>query len=275
MARTVIPTNFKDDELAEEMQGRRRYRQILNLDGTVSFEDETDYDTEGSTFGASRVNEMAQNINESADVNKIIDDLEDIAVVTQNGFMAGAKAVKELNSNLGDISDIKTSTLNSVAKLLQYWINRGELSDPSAPPIEDLVPVMTSATTPSGQVFSSATVQGTAYIAFNNNFNKTDLSWSGSGNSYIGYKFNRPVVIRKVKARLRTDTTPVPSTWRIEASNDGNNWTDIGELTKTVQDTTTVVEANTNSTAQYQYCRIRKANTSGYTAVNTLQFYGY
>lgn len=100
MARTVIPTNFKDDELAEEMQGRRRYRQILNLDGTVSFEDETDYDTEGSTFGASRVNEMAQNINESADVNKIIDDLEDIAVVTQNGFMAGAKAVKELNSNL-------------------------------------------------------------------------------------------------------------------------------------------------------------------------------
>lgn len=100
MARTVIPTNFQDDELAEEMQGRRRYRQILNLDGTVSFEDETDYDTEGSTFGASRVNEMAQNINESADVNKIIDDLEDIAVVTQNGFMAGALAVKELNSNL-------------------------------------------------------------------------------------------------------------------------------------------------------------------------------
>lgn len=100
MARTVIPTNFQDDELAEEMQGRRRYRQILNLDGTVSFVDETDYNTEGSTFGASRVNEMAQNINESADVNKIIDDLEDIAVVTQNGFMAGAKAVKELNSNL-------------------------------------------------------------------------------------------------------------------------------------------------------------------------------
>lgn len=100
MARTVIPTNFQDDELAEEMQGRRRYRQILNLDGTVSFEDETDYDTEGSTFGASRVNEMAQNINESADVNKIIDELEDIAVVTQDGFIAGAKAVKELNSNL-------------------------------------------------------------------------------------------------------------------------------------------------------------------------------
>ena len=102
MARTVIPTNFQDDELAEEMQGKRRYRQILNTDGTVSFKDETDYDTEGSTFGASRVNEMAQNINESADVNKIIDDLEDISVVTQNGFIAGAKAVKELNNNLGN-----------------------------------------------------------------------------------------------------------------------------------------------------------------------------
>lgn len=100
MARTVIPTNFQDDALAEEMQGRRRYRQILNADGTVSFEDVTDYDTEGSTFGASRVNEMAQNINESADVNKIIDDLEDISVVTQDGYIAGAKSVKALNINL-------------------------------------------------------------------------------------------------------------------------------------------------------------------------------
>lgn len=73
MARTVLPTNFQDDVLNDSMGGKRRYRMITNADNTVSFEDATVYDTEGSVFGASRVNEIAMNVNESADVSEVGD----------------------------------------------------------------------------------------------------------------------------------------------------------------------------------------------------------
>lgn len=41
MARPVLPTDFKDDVLAESMAGKRRYRIIQNVDGTVSLDDVT------------------------------------------------------------------------------------------------------------------------------------------------------------------------------------------------------------------------------------------
>ena len=100
MAKNTLPVNYKDDILNSTMDGKRRYRMITNSDGTVSFEDVTTYDQVGSNFGAAQLNAANTAVNASADSNKIIDDLSTIAANTQEGYMAGALAVKELNQSL-------------------------------------------------------------------------------------------------------------------------------------------------------------------------------
>ncbi len=102
MAKANLPVNFKDDILKENMNGKRRFNMIQNNDGTVSFEDVTDYTQVGSTFGAAQINATNEAVNNAADASKIIDSLETIKANTQSGYIAGALAVKELNSNLGN-----------------------------------------------------------------------------------------------------------------------------------------------------------------------------
>lgn len=100
MAKATLPVNFKDDILANGMSGKRRYNMIQNTDGTVSLEDVTDYTQVGSVFGSAQINATNEAVNNAADASKIIDDLDTIKANTQPGYIAGALAVKELNSNL-------------------------------------------------------------------------------------------------------------------------------------------------------------------------------
>lgn len=100
MAKANLPVNFKDDILKENMNGKRRFNMIQNSDGTVSFEDVTDYTQVGSTFGAAQINATNEAVNNAADASKIIDSLETIKANTQSGYIAGALAIKALNSNL-------------------------------------------------------------------------------------------------------------------------------------------------------------------------------
>ena len=102
MAKNTLPEDFKDDILAESMNGRRRYQMISNADGTVSFVDVTEYSQVGSTFGQAQINATNVAVNESADKNKIIDSKEDLLANTQAGMMAGALAVKEIRSELNE-----------------------------------------------------------------------------------------------------------------------------------------------------------------------------
>ena len=78
MAKNTLPEDFKDDILAESMNGRRRYQMISNADGTVSFVDVTEYSQVGSNFGQAQINATNVAVNESADKNKIIDSKEDL-----------------------------------------------------------------------------------------------------------------------------------------------------------------------------------------------------
>lgn len=102
MAKNTLPEDFKDDILAESMNGRRRYQMISNADGTVSFVDVTEYSQVGSNFGQAQINATNVAVNESADKNKIIDSKEDLLANTQAGMMAGALAVKEIRSELNE-----------------------------------------------------------------------------------------------------------------------------------------------------------------------------
>ena len=68
MAITKLSTDFKDDILSDH-SGRRKFQMIQNDDGTVSFEDVTEYSQTGSAYGAKEVNE------EREAINAIIDEL--------------------------------------------------------------------------------------------------------------------------------------------------------------------------------------------------------
>ena len=112
MAKATLPTNFKDDILASSMGSKRRYNVINNSDGTISLEDVTTYTQVGSTFGAAQINATNAAANAAADASKIIDDYDTLMANTQAGYMAGALAVKELNSNLGkDLKLLKTQDM--------------------------------------------------------------------------------------------------------------------------------------------------------------------
>ncbi len=100
MAKTTLPTNYVDDVLNGAMDGKRRYREIPNADGTISFEDATTYDQIGSNFGAAQLNLMNENINQSFDSGKMLKTMEEVNAVTQEGYGVDALVVKQLSSSL-------------------------------------------------------------------------------------------------------------------------------------------------------------------------------
>ena len=100
MAKQTLPVNYKDDIVSESMNGRRRYNMIQNPDGTISLVDATEYDQLGSNFGAGQLNAITQAVNASADASKIVNDADDCGAVTENGFIAGAKALGQVNNKL-------------------------------------------------------------------------------------------------------------------------------------------------------------------------------
>lgn len=88
MAKNVLPVDFQDDILTEDMDGRRKYQMITNADGTVSFVDVTEYTQVGSNFGQAQIKATNEAVNESADKNKIIDSKADLMANTQSGMIA-------------------------------------------------------------------------------------------------------------------------------------------------------------------------------------------
>ena len=102
MAKTTLPTNYVDDVLNGAMDGKRRYREIPNADGTISLEDATTYDQVGSNFGASQLNLMSDNINQSFDANKMLKTMDEVNAVTQEGYGVDALVVKHVNESLGE-----------------------------------------------------------------------------------------------------------------------------------------------------------------------------
>lgn len=88
-----LPVDFKDDILATTNQ-KRKYNLIQNDDGTVSFEDATEYQQTGSDFGAGQINETNDAINKI--YSERILSLEEAALVTETGFFVDAMVVSEL-----------------------------------------------------------------------------------------------------------------------------------------------------------------------------------
>lgn len=105
---TPLSTDFKDDILASQ-NSKRKYTQVNNSDGTVSFQDSTAYSQVGSSYGAKEVIEEREAIN-NIYANKLVS-LDEIDLVTEPGFFVDAQVVKELNSKMmaGDYTVIDLS----------------------------------------------------------------------------------------------------------------------------------------------------------------------
>ena len=133
MSRENLPTNYVNYELATAMGGMRRFNQINNSDGTISFEDATTYSTTGTTYGASEINTANALINEinelvgvtsisgsgQTDITSLLGgtDITESTLGIGDGTVTGA--ISELNSNLTDHTN-QLSKLSGLFKLVSY-----------------------------------------------------------------------------------------------------------------------------------------------------------
>lgn len=74
-----LRTDYKDDVLNINTNERRKYRMINNADGTISFEDVTDYVQNGDSFGSTDVNTITERVNRSLTGADVVDNLESTA----------------------------------------------------------------------------------------------------------------------------------------------------------------------------------------------------
>ena len=124
--------------------------------------------------------------------------------------------IDELNSNLGDVSEITTQTYPSVVSYIQYCITEGILPDLNS---VALIPNMTSNTTPRGIAktdcsYSSAHGQwptsfdggNNAYKAFDgvDNFEGLTEYTDDNVKKYVEYDFVSNVILKKLEVKYRT-----------------------------------------------------------------------
>lgn len=106
-----LSTDFKD-EILSEVNTQRKYKQTVNEDGTVSLQDMTAYEQEGSTYSAKDINEERKAINDIY-ANKVVS-LEEASLVTEPGFFCDALVINETNKNLTDKLDKDYTLANGV-----------------------------------------------------------------------------------------------------------------------------------------------------------------
>lgn len=89
-----LKTNYVDDVLDTTKNQLRKYQQIQNDDGTVSFVDVTEYTKVGTPFGAKDINDTNAAIN---DVNGKLSKMEiiELTVTTGSGDSVGVAGVSK------------------------------------------------------------------------------------------------------------------------------------------------------------------------------------
>lgn len=97
-----LKTNYVDDVLDSSKNQLRKYQQIQNDDGTVSFVDVTEYSTTGTSFGAKDINDTNAAVNE---LNIKMDSAEKSIATKQDASTAittsniGSQSVNYANSS--------------------------------------------------------------------------------------------------------------------------------------------------------------------------------
>ena len=168
-----LSTDFKDDILASQ-NSKRKYTQVNNSDGTVSFQDSTAYSQVGSSYGAKEVNEERKAIN-NIYANKLVT-LNEIDLVTEPGFFVDAQVVKELNSKM--MADVQFKPFSITGN-----------------PVGSNSYVITSLTSLKKIFGDAVTVTNSGAIVMNGDGNSTDAHFEGATwqNDKLYAVFNKTV----------------------------------------------------------------------------------
>lgn len=121
-----LRTDFKDDVLNITTNEKRKYRMINNADGTVSFEDVTDYVQQGDTFGATEVNQITEKVNSCLTRQDVVDNLES----TSTDLPLSANRGRELKEMLPPIpTEGRTRIADNISNGYEWiatdngWVN--------------------------------------------------------------------------------------------------------------------------------------------------------
>ena len=173
--------------------------------------------------------------------------------------------IDKVNQNLGDMTGLTNDTYNTIAKLLQHWIDSGYLPDVIS---TALVPILSG--TSSRILTDGDNTSYPAWYAYDNNVSTKYIPTAGA-NRYIGYDFQTPVVVKRLEWKGADSAYPGFSDQaKLQASTDGSNWVVIKNLTggsNYGQD----VFVNVTGSTKYRYWRVLDSIRFG---VVYLQFYG-
>ena len=183
---------------------------------------------------------------------------------------ASIKCVNQLNSSLGDISNVGNSTYNSVEKLLKYYIDNGYLPDVN-------MILLT------GTVFASSTYS--ASFSPDNAFNYDSSSgWLPAAGSektdYIGLTLEKQYTIKKATLELSGSGSSISPYVVLQGSNDNSTWNNISSSIALVS-TKKNYEIISTSEIAYKYVRLYfnpticvSGSSQECMTVITIKFYG-
>lgn len=160
--------------------------------------------------------------------------------------------------------------------------NPGKVSNPDI--VQDVIPTMTSNTTPSGLAFASSIYSATfdAWYAFNKKDDNEGWAMRTGSTSYIGYGFTTPKRIIKYAIRSGNIPAELPKSWTLSGSNDSTNgadgtWTVIDRQTGQTWTTIyTEIEYTVQSPGVYKFYRLDISENNGnasYIGLNELKMY--
>ncbi len=236
--------------------------------------DPTDYSDLSDVFADEAAVRRLMLVHASADylINEVTDDVNVI-----DDFCADDTAMKWIGlcdyvcDGLTAIAGVETKFLAST-----YWERY----------LKDHAPHMTSNNAPYGKIESSSNLVsgGITYypwLAFNGSNNDGNDCWHSQtgANSWIEVEFPTPVCVKKVRLQNRNATVPGPrpiSTFKIQGSNDGTTWEDIGDtLTNSDTSANAISDYNISNSSYYLKMRLFVVSVvDTYAAIGELQFYG-
>ena len=149
--------------------------------------------------------------------------LDDVNGVTDENVLAGAVAVKELSSEIGDISGITNQMYNSIGALLQYYINNGYLPDINSTP---LIPKLTAN---NSRILTDSTNPN--YLAWQA-FDQNPSTYFLCKGTYIGYDFLKNVSVKKITwSGYNQGAFPgFGGSAKLQASDNKSSWIDVANI---------------------------------------------
>ncbi|MEJ3720062.1 hypothetical protein WGM54_18930 [Paenibacillus polymyxa] len=148
----------------------------------------------------------------------------------------------------------------------------------------NLVPKMTSDTSPGGEAFASSSIGGQAYMLFDRVNTSYDYDWATSDQlpAYVGYDFKENEVITKytlIPTDSDTYVNGIPKAWTFQGW-DGTQWIDLDKQQDQINwkrgEIREFAIINNKGYSKYRlYITADNGRTAGYTCIGELQLFGY